>query len=50
MIYVRSLRPVGGTRPGRSYTRRNDRLARSRGFRNFAAFVAFMARRLVRTN
>lgn len=42
-ITVRSLSCVGGTRPGRKYTRRLNRQARARGFATFKDFVQFIA-------
>ncbi|WP_321932624.1 hypothetical protein [Burkholderia cenocepacia] len=39
MIVVRTLSTVGGVRPTRRYTRRLDRAARARGYRNAKAWA-----------
>jgi hypothetical protein len=45
LILVRSLVSVGGTRPGRNYTRRLNRRARAMGFHNWRFAVQALKRR-----
>ena len=42
LITVRSLASVGGTRGNKQFTRRKNRQAQARGFRNFKAMLQHM--------
>lgn len=47
MHTVRTLTSVGGTRPGRKYTRKKNRAARAIGFASHVAYVQHLFDRLV---
>lgn len=47
MHIVRTLNSVGGTRPGRQYTRKKNRAARAIGFPSHAAYVQHLLGRML---